>query len=131
MPGTIQNAAPATTFPQILAVAFTREHSREAYVNVYVDGESQRKCLVGNSRKRWQRTHRLTPTQVTTLRNFYDARGGPLEAFYFYDPAETSPAYTATPSGTQGRYTVRFEGDWSQQMSPGRGEVATVLIEVA
>jgi hypothetical protein len=34
----------------------------------------------------------VTPTQLAALRNFYDARNGTHEPFYFYDPYETNPA---------------------------------------
>lgn len=43
---------------------------------------------------------------ATYLWNFYKARLGSYEAFYFYNPAEAT--YDATGNNTQGRYLVRF-----------------------
>jgi hypothetical protein len=59
---------------------------------------------------------RLTPAQLQTLRNFYAARNGPGEPFYFYDPHETSPKFSCDPTGAAitGRHIVRFNGDWQQ-----------------
>ncbi|MEN6532169.1 MAG: hypothetical protein ABFD89_00805 [Bryobacteraceae bacterium] len=133
MPGSVANAAPVTVLPEGLCAAF--EHSREWAVidNEYQNGESQRSYLSATSRKKWTLTKRLTATQLGTLRTFYEARGGPKEPFYFYDPYETSPkfSYDATGATTTGRYTVRFNGKWNQSSSLGRSEVSLELIELA
>lgn len=52
-------------------------------------------------------------------------RKGAHEAFYFYDLYETFPLFSYDPTGValRGRYTVRFEGGWSQAMGLGRGDV--------
>ena len=86
-----------------------------------------------NSRKRWRLAKRLTPTQLGGLRDFYDARKGATEPFYFYDPYETSPKFTYDPSGqaVAGRYTVRFAGEWNQSVGLGRSDVNIELIELA
>jgi len=70
---------------------------------------------------------------MAELRAFYEARNGPHEAFYFYDPYETFPLFSHDPTGEalQGRYTVRFEGGWSQAMGLGRGDAEIQLVEVA
>ena len=67
------------------------------------------------------------------LRDFFEARGGPTEPFYFYDPYETNPKFSWDPTGaaTTGRYTVRFDGEWSQTVGPGRSDVSIELIELA
>jgi phage-related protein len=131
MPGSVANSAPATTMPFSLASAFSRSQTYELQQNDYANGESQRTVLAATSRKSWNLTKRLTAALMTELRDFYIARGGSLEPFYFYDPYETSPKFTTTPSGTQGRYPVRFEGEWSQQMGLARGDVGIVLVELA
>jgi hypothetical protein len=76
---------------------------------------------------------RLTPAQVQTLRDFYDARNGAHEPFYFYDPYETDPKFSWDPTGValNGRYVVRFNGDWSQSAGPGRVDVRLDLMELA
>jgi len=133
MPGSVANAAPATVMPNSLSRAF--EHTREYPVidNEYRNGESQRSTQASTSRKHWKLTKRLPPTQLAALRNFYDARNGTHEPFYFYDPYETSPKFSYDPTGVAvtGRYVVRFDSDWSQSVTPGRSDVDVQLIELA
>jgi len=133
MPGSVQNAAPSTVLP--LSLSRTFAHSREYPVieNEYRNGESQRSVQASNSRKRWQLTKRLAPAALQALRNFYDARSGATEPFYFYDPYETNPKFTHDPTGlaTTGRYTVRFNSEWNQSCGPGRSDVLIELIELA
>jgi phage-related protein len=133
MPGSVQNATPATVLPQSLCRAFV--HTREYPVigNEYRNGESQRSVESSTSRKRWRLAKRLTAAQLRALRAFYEARNGLAEPFYFYDPYETSPKFSYDPTGqaVAGRYTVRFNCEWSQSASPGRAEVVIELVEVA
>ena len=133
MPGSVQNAVAAAVLPQSLCRAFF--HTREYPVidNEYRNGESQRSVQATTSRKKWALTKRLTPTQLAALRTFYDARNGPAEPFYFYDPYETNPKFSYDPTGqaVQGRHTVRFNCEWSQSVSPGRAVVEIELLEVA
>ena len=133
MPGSVANAAPTTVMPNGLSSAFV--HTREYPVidNEYRNGESQRSAQAATSRKKWNLTKRLTPAQLQALRNFYDDRNGTLEPFYFYDPYETNPKFTwdGTGATVTGRYTVRFNTDWSQSVGPGRSDVQLELIELA
>ncbi len=133
MPGSLENAVPAEVLPQSLCRAFV--HTREYPVidNEYRNGESQRSVQATTSRKRWRLAKRLTPAQLQALRDFYEARNGPAEPFYFYDSYETIPKFSYDPSGqaVPGRYTVRFNCEWSQSLSPGRAEVEIELLEVA
>ena len=133
MPGAVQNATPSTVLPQSLCRAFAHAREYPVIENEYRNGESQRAAQAGNSRKRWRLAKRLTPAQLQALRDFYDARKGPTEPFYFYDPYETNPKFSHDPTGvaTAGRYTVRFEGEWSQSVGPGRSDVQIELVEVA
>ena len=133
MPGSVQNAAPATVLPQSLCRAFTHERAYPLIENEYKNGESQRSVLATNSRKRWRLTKRLTPAALQTLRDFHDARNGSTEAFYFYDPYETSPRFSYDPTGqvTAGRYTVRFDGAWSQSDDLGRVNTEIAFVETA
>src|SRR5581483_10538899 len=114
MPGSVQNASPSTVLPLSLSRAFS--HAREYLVleSEYRNGESQRGLLADSSRKRWRPAKRLTPTELQQLRDFYDARKGPQEPFYFYDPWDTAPKFSYDPTGvaTAGRYTVRFDSQW-------------------
>ena len=133
MPGSVQNAVPAAVLPQSLCRAFV--HTREYPVidNEYRNGESQRSVVATTSRKRWRLAKRLNAAQLQALRAFYEARNGPAEPFYFYDPYETTPKFSYDPTGqaVQGRYTVRFNTDWSQTTSLGRSDVQVELIELA
>lgn len=119
--------------PRSLCRAFA--HSREYAIleNQYRNGESQRSRQVETSRKRWQLAKRLTPAALAALRSFYDARGGPHEPFYFYDVFETFPkfSYDETGVSNEGRYTVRFEGNWEQAVGIARSDVPSVaLVEI-
>lgn len=122
-----------TVLPHNLSRAFG--HAREYIVleNEYRNGESQRSRLVETSRKRWRLAKRLMPALLQQLRDFYDARKGSQEPFYFYDPWDTNPKFSYDPTGTatQGRYTVRFEGIWEQMVGMGRADCEIALIELA
>lgn len=133
MPGSILNAAPATVLPPSLSTAFTHSREYPVLVNEYPSGESQRGALANNSRRSWRLSKRLTPAQLQTLRDFYDARRGPTEPFWFYDPWESMPRFSSDPAGaaTAGRYVVRFDGSWEQSCGLGRAEVAIALVELA
>ena len=133
MPGSVQSAAPSTVFPQSLCRAFVHDRAYPMAENDYKNGESQRSVLATTSRKQWRWAKRLTPAQLQALRDFYEARKGPHEPFYFYDPYETSPKFSYDPAGqaTQGRYTVRFNSEWNQSAGPGRADVSIELIELA
>ena len=133
MPGSVENAAPATVLPLSLCRTFVHERSYPLIENEYKNGESQRSVQAAASRKRWRMAKRLTATQLGDLRDFYEARGGTLEPFYFYDPYETNPKFSWDPTGiaTTGRYTVHFDGEWSQTVGLGRSDVSIELIELA
>ncbi len=133
MPGSVANAAPTTVMPNSLSRVFSHARAYPIVENEYRNGESQRSALAATSRKTWTLTKRLTPTQLAALRNFYDARNGTHEPFYFYDPYETSPKFSYDPTGVAvtGRYVVRFNSDWNQSVTPGRSDVEIALIELA
>jgi phage-related protein len=133
MPGSVGNAAPSTVLPWSLSRAFVRSQEYPVLDNEYAGGESQRSVLASNSRKRWRLSKRLTQAQLQALCDFYEARKGPEEPFYFYDPWDANPKFSYDPTGqqTQGRYTVRFEGGWEQSATIGLIEVSLELVELA
>ena len=133
MPGSVLNAAPATVLPQSLCRTFVHERVYPLIENEYKNGESQRSVLATNSRRRWRLAKRLPPSALQTLRDFFDARNGSTEPFYFYDPYDTNPKFSYDPTGvvTVGRYTVRFNGDWQQSSGLGRSDVQIELLELA
>ena len=132
MPGSVQNAAPLTVLPHTLCRAFAHSREYPVIANDYRNGESQRSVQAAASRKRWQLAKRLAPAALQALRDFYDARRGTLEPFYVYDPFETVPKFSYDPTGAalNGRYTVRFNCDWTQSVGPGRSDVSIELIEI-
>lgn len=133
MPGSVQNAAPLTVMPPCLSRAFVHEREYPVLDNEYRQGESQQSIQASNSRKRWRVTKRLAPVALAALRDFFNARRGPTEPFYFYDPYETTPKFAHDPTGqaTAGRYTVRFANPWSESVMLGRADLAIELIELA
>jgi phage-related protein len=133
MPGSVQNAVPLTVLPASLSRAFANEREYPALDNEYRNGESQRSVQATNSRKRWRLAKRLTAAQLSALRDFYDARKGPTEPFYFYDPYETNPKFSHDPTGqaVAGRYTVRFASPWEQSTALARTDLTLELIELA
>lgn len=133
MPGNVQNAAPIAVLPHSLCRAFAHERAYLLIENEYRNGESQRSVLAANSRRRWRLAKRLTPALLVALRDFFDARNGSAEPFFYYDPYDTNPrfSYDATGVMTVGRYIVRFDGDWQQSNGPGRSDVSIDLIELA
>ena len=118
MPGSVSNAAPGTVLPPALASAFTRVEEYPVLRNEYPSGDSARAALSESSRVRWRLARRLTAAAMTALRQFYEDRQGPLEAFFFDDEDGL-------------RRVVRFAGDWNQTLRLGRGEVSFELIEIA
>lgn len=133
MPGSVQNAAPLTIMPASLSRSFAHERTYPVVESEYRNGESQRSVQATTSRKRWRLAKRLARAQLGALRDFYDARKGPTEPFYFYDPYETSPKFSTDPTGqaVAGRYTVRFAGEWNQSVDLGSADVNLNLIELA
>jgi hypothetical protein len=133
MPGPVANAAPVTVMPASLCTAFVADREYPVQENEYRLGESQRSVEATTSRKRWRLAKRLAPAQLAALRDFYEARKGPAEPFYFYDPYETVPKFAHDPMGQAiaGRYIVRFASGWSESLNLGRHDLTIELVEVA
>jgi hypothetical protein len=131
MPGSVENAVVSTVLPWSLCKAFA--HSREYIVleNQYLNGERQAKKLVLTSRKSWATQRHLTAAILLAFANFYDARKGPEEAFWFYDPWDAVFTYDPTGTQTLGRYTVRFDGTWEQMCGAPMADINITLIESA
>lgn len=110
------------------------QHAREFPLldNEYKDGSSQRSLLASSSRKRWQLSKRLTPSDLVTLRNFYDSVEGPHQPFYFYDVWDTVPqfSYDATGATSTGRYVVRFDNPWQQETDFVRSNCDLALVQL-
>jgi hypothetical protein len=123
MPGNIIAAAPTDVMPAHLSRAFHEEMHLEADLNMYPDGSSDRNPLAQNNRHYFTMQQNLSPDDWSALRSFYYAHQG--RAFYFYNPRETVPPFSwdATGQNTVGRYTVAFDGTWSETYGHERAEV--------
>jgi hypothetical protein len=127
MPGSVSNAAPASVMPNSLSIAFSEQRSYPVRVNEYRGGEAQRTPLTAISRRTFVQSKRLSPADLLTLRAFRDSVRH--AAFWFYHCKEG--IYDPTGVLTTGRYTVRFEGNWSQSSYIPRTEAQVSMVEVA
>lgn len=132
MPGNVSGSTATAVFPNGLFTALTEVIEYASIENVYSLGESQRSTLVASPRRRWKFTRRTTPAKMAILLTFFDAHR--MDAFYLYNPFETSPKFTydGTGAATAGRYKVRFEGPaaitWT---NTARGDLPLELVEIA
>jgi hypothetical protein len=113
MPNNITTPTPTVVMPANLSRAFHEELHLEADLNMYPDGSSDRNALALNNRRYFTMQQTLLPKDYYPLQQFFYNNLG--RAFYFYNPRETVPPFTADPTGanTVGRYTVTFDGSWS------------------
>ncbi len=128
MPGNLRGAVSVGVLPFSLSSRFSEVHAVQARVNEYHGGERQVSALVNQVRRTWHLAKRLTPAQMTELRNFVEAN--PTAAFYFYNPQESNFSWDPTGVATAGRYLVRLGSNWEQSMGMGRGDTAIDLVEV-
>ena len=135
MPGSVSNAVAVGVLPASLCTLFTEKRHWQSRVNEYHDGARQSMAVVSTSRRAWSLRRRLAAAVIATLWTFWT--GNQNTAFYFYDPFEPASGqavgsnYDATGVSTQGRYTVRFNGDWNQSTYIPRADCTLELIEVA
>lgn len=133
MPGNVENATVLSLMPPDLCNAFAEERVFHVRQSDYADGSGQ--CLAETivCRKSFTLTRRLTAEQLAILRDFYFAQGGATTPFHFYFGPETSPIFShgATGQDPTGRYTLRFEGDFSLEIGLGRISTNITLIEIA
>jgi hypothetical protein len=114
MPGNITPANPTAVMPAHLSRSFQEEMRLEADVNMYPDGSSDRNALAQNNRRYFKLAQSLSPDDWKSLRTFFYNNQG--QAFYFYNPTGGDPV---------GRYTVVFDGGWSDTYTSERGEVVS------
>ncbi|MCW5983512.1 MAG: hypothetical protein KIT09_35805 [Bryobacteraceae bacterium] len=128
MPGVVAAATPTTVLPGSLCSAFSETRTFRTLISgPYADGRDQRQSQALSSRKAWAISKRLPYAAWLLLRDFYLARRGPSEEFYFY------PRYADhDPAGQSitGRHIVRFAGALSGAYHVARFEAGLQLIEV-
>ena len=130
MPGNIGTSSPTTVLPASVASAYSLALSYSANVAEYVNGESQRTPISDSGRRSWEISRKLNAFQTIQLEAFYEARGGPAQAFFFYDPMETLGFLTdSTGASLRGRYIVRFDSGLSRTLQLGRSLSAFRLIQ--
>jgi len=131
MPNPISPAAPTDVLPASFYSALSEELRIEAFANSYPDGSSDRLNLVNYPRCFFKITLRVTGAQYDTLWQFFSSHL--LTPFYFYVPRQTIPPFHPDPTGASpdGRYTVVWDGNWSDRFNLGRSEVSLGLREVA
>ncbi len=87
---------------------------------------------MATTRKRFVQTLAFNAAQLTAMRAF-GASVQWVAEFWFYNLYETSPKFSYDPTGSavDGRYAVRFEGNFQQSLNLGRHTVPVTLIEVS
>ena len=126
MPGNVAPADPVDTFPTNRYSSFTIELRLEARLNTYPDGSSERVALAINPRHFFKISFRVTASQWSNLRFFYQTHQG--TPFYFYNLLESLPG--PPPGDPVGRYIVVFDGAWTEELQLGRTLVSLNMREV-
>jgi len=130
MPGNLQQAAPNGVMPRALCTAFSESREYVQLQTQFHDGAIQRSQLSQTSRRTFSLAQRLTAALAIALKAFWDNQQGGAVPFVFYNLIEGS--YDPTGNSTQGRYTVRFQGAWSQNTGLARTDIPQLqLIEIA
>jgi len=132
VPNNLQPSNPVDVLPSGFYSVLTEELRIESFANTdYPDGSADRAALANNPRHFFRITRRVTGPQYTTLWQFFSTHL--ISPFFFYVPRLTVPPFTPDPTGaaTQGRYTVVWDGNWSDRYNLGRTEVSLGLREVA
>jgi hypothetical protein len=124
MPGNIQQSALSGVMPYALCTAFAESREYVQLQSQYHDGTIQRCQLAQTSRHTFTLAQRLTASQVTALKAFWDSQQGGATPFYFYNLIEGT--YDPTGNSSTGRYTVRFQGSWVQVTGLARTDVPPI-----
>ncbi len=130
MPQNLNGANPSEVMPKQLCRSFQADLRMESLLNQYPDGASDRAALALNVRHYFHMVQGLSGPDWTAMFQFY--RRKQAQAFYFYNLRETVPMGSYDPTGTDpiGRYTVVFDGQWSDTYNVARTDVALQLREV-
>ena len=128
MPGSVSLASPATVLPYSLSEVFTESYEWPVVSSeVYVDGSIQVRSDATAARKTWVLRQNWEFDDISDLLDFWDARKGPHEPFYFYPLLAD---YDPTGVLTTGRYLVRFDGTLQREYMMARWPVNLRLVEV-
>ena len=118
MPHNLNPSEPTLVMPIGLMTAFEEVLFLDAQLNEYPDGRSTRRALAINPRHTFRVSRALTNYELDDLRGFYFAFARYGYAFWFYNLRETVPPFDwdATGGDPVGRYTVVWEGPWSDKI---------------
>lgn len=132
MPHDLHPALPGLTMPNQLASAFEEVLMLDAALEEYADGRSTRRAMAFNSRRGFRLSRPLNDAELDDLRGFYFAYARYGHAFWFYNYRETIPPGSWDESGADpiGRYTVVWEGSWTETIGKARHTTDFVLREV-
>lgn len=129
MPGTIAAATATTVLPWKGALAFSEARRWPQKVSQpYSDGRVNLRMQANIDRREWRISRRLDYSEWETLRDFYSARDGAAESFYFY---ATLATHDETGESLTGRYLVRFQGALPMTYNLGYISTDFRLVEVA
>lgn len=141
MPGSLQQAAPTSVFPNSLSTSFTLSLVYPILISpLYNDGTIHRSMVEDGVNtpiplRTWHLSKLLTGARLTTLLAFWETTVfGGWRPFYFYDPFDPFPGdaigsnYDATGVSTVGRATVHFRGNWGHTVQINRIQVPDITI---
>lgn len=144
MPNHLTTTSPVGVLQHMTFLSFTESRIFPMQQSNYHDGAIERSLIVdginpATSIKSWKMSARLTGSQMTALRTFYETTtAGSLRPFYFYSPFEPQPGHAigtnwdSTGVSTYGRYKVRFaNASFTYEGTVARFNVAFDLAETA
>jgi phage-related protein len=142
MPGNLSAASPSGVFPQVTYTQMPEMRHFEILSNTFHDGSLCQSLITDTvnapeSIRSWNLAVRLTPTQVVTVRNFYESMNGGLSPFYWYNPYEyvsyVGDNYDSTGTQTTGRHTVKFTNPYwfETTTNAARTNIQFTLLEIA
>jgi hypothetical protein len=128
MPGSVALSAPTAVLPYGLSAMFIETYTWPTVSSdAYPDGSMQVRSDGAAVRRAWSLSQNWLFADLPDLVDFYDARKGAHEPFYFYPILSQ---YDATGVSTTGRYRVRFDGALQRDYQMGRWPASFKLIEI-
>lgn len=119
MPGNVKTAPESGSlenYPFTKFAAYAMPYQRDGAATEYKDGSSQRSLKANVSKRRWRVAHRLTASELQTMRDFY--KDHLVQPFNFVD--------RINDMATKAVFTGQFTETWQ----PGMFLVSVELSEV-
>lgn len=132
MPHAVAAVAPIVTMPQIAASAYQRQVFWEGRINYYADGSRDVATISNDRRASFTISAKANDAQLAAIVDFYNTLyAADISEFNFYDGFETSPQFATSPTGSDGLYVVRFDGNLSTSIGLPRHQAQFGLIEIS